>query len=191
MIDQCDPSIVAWSSNGDSFTIKDTHALEKEVLPKYFNHSKFSSFIRQLNFYGFQKMRSDPDLQMRTEAVRFRHEFFRRGEPQLLHRISRATAKMPDETSNEQVDALKQELASLQQKLDDSTHQMEKNLVEARQAIERSYLIRIQKLEEALGELIGSLLLQKTLPTQTQSSLVFSGLNHSINPIFMGKQTTI
>lgn len=91
-ITECDPSISCWSNGGQSFTIKDKDAFEQEVLSKYFkNHSKWDTFIRQLNFYGFQKSRSDPDLQLNSKVVRYSHEFFKQGKPELLYQIQRTT----------------------------------------------------------------------------------------------------
>src|SRR3546814_770365 len=43
-------------ADGDSFTIVDPKLLEAEVLPKYFRHSRYSSLVRQLNFYSFKKI---------------------------------------------------------------------------------------------------------------------------------------
>lgn len=52
MIDTCDPSICCWSPDGDMFVIKDQDRFAAEIIPQYFDHNKFSSFARQLNFYG-------------------------------------------------------------------------------------------------------------------------------------------
>lgn len=44
-------SIISWTSSNDSFTILDITQFSLHLLPKYFKHSNFSSFMRQLNIY--------------------------------------------------------------------------------------------------------------------------------------------
>merc|ERR1719273_2816397 len=57
MINTCDESIAQWSSDGSSFIIKNPERLSNTIIPQYFNHSNFQSFVRQLNVYGFTKIR--------------------------------------------------------------------------------------------------------------------------------------
>lgn len=51
--DEMNSSIIEWKDN--NIYVYDPHAMCEEVLPKYFRHSKYSSFQRQLNYFGFRK----------------------------------------------------------------------------------------------------------------------------------------
>lgn len=43
--------VVSWSEGHNSFIVWDCHSFATTVLPRYFKHDNFSSFIRQLNTY--------------------------------------------------------------------------------------------------------------------------------------------
>lgn len=55
--DRSHMDVLAWTSSGDSFAIKNISKFTDEILPIYFKHRNFASFIRQLNMYGFRKIR--------------------------------------------------------------------------------------------------------------------------------------
>ncbi|KAF8734084.1 heat shock factor, partial [Rhizoctonia solani] len=85
--------LVRWSEEGDSFYIPSHERLSKELLPRFFKHGNFSSFVRQLNMYGFHKV---PHLQQgvlqnstETELWQFQNPHFQRGQPDLLCLITR------------------------------------------------------------------------------------------------------
>ena len=49
--DDSTDSLISWSQTNDSFIIWDSSDFSLRLLPQYFKHSNFSSFIRQLNIY--------------------------------------------------------------------------------------------------------------------------------------------
>jgi len=77
---------VAWSGTGDSIIVINPSLFATQVLPRYFKHSNFASFVRQLNLYGFHKTSQEP------ETCEFAHPMFRQGNEHLFKDIKRKVA---------------------------------------------------------------------------------------------------
>ncbi len=53
--------VVAWTPTGNAFIVRKRDDFMKEILPRYFRQTKFKSFVRQLNLWGFTFIDQGPD----------------------------------------------------------------------------------------------------------------------------------
>lgn len=75
--------IISFTPDGTAFKINDREAFIEVESPKHFRHTHITSFVRQLNFYGFKRQPKGPN------RGGFAHPFFLRGHPELLVKIEK------------------------------------------------------------------------------------------------------
>lgn len=98
IVNECKSGAIRWSLNGNTILL-DYKKFQEQYLDagnSIFKTKNITSFIRQLNLYGFRKVTShnrDPICNSHNPDVHeFLHENFRTGRPDLLSRVYRKTA---------------------------------------------------------------------------------------------------
>ena len=74
--------VVGWLPHGRGFIIYKKKKFAVEVLPVHFKHSKFTSFTRKLNRWGFSRVTRGP------ETGAYYHKFFQRNDLRLCMQMS-------------------------------------------------------------------------------------------------------
>jgi len=138
------------------FVVKDPDTFATQVIPQYFDHNKFSSFARQLNFYGFRKMQSKPIRNSDFDAgtakhVTFFNENFKRGRCDLLKNIQRSTRGGGATTTQDhqrEVQNLKEQVSTLEQQIQNMSSQFEERM----RRLELDMLSRMEQMMLAMQQ---------------------------------------
>ena len=76
---------IEWDETGTQVIIKDGNTLATKWMQPYgYRSNQYSSFQRQLNYFGFAKISSDPYMV-------YQHDLFQRDKPELTQNLKRKT----------------------------------------------------------------------------------------------------
>ncbi|KAK9460645.1 uncharacterized protein V1516DRAFT_625905, partial [Lipomyces oligophaga] len=116
--DPANAAHINWMPDGSSFQVVGREQFERTVLPRYFKHSNFSSFVRQLNMYGWHKVQDVTAGAMLSgeETWQFKSPNFIRGREDLLDNIVRNRgSKGSDDEDEPDIHQVVEEVENLRQ----------------------------------------------------------------------------
>jgi len=88
--DKTNEKIIHWDNEGKYFIIENIYDFIEKILPKYYNHNNYASFVRQLNKYNFHKLKTSMDENS------FQNNQFIKGQKDLISNILRKKKRKRD-----------------------------------------------------------------------------------------------
>ncbi|KAF8637488.1 hypothetical protein AX17_002792 [Amanita inopinata Kibby_2008] len=137
---------ISWTELGTSFVVSNVGEFSRSILGAHFKHNNFSSFVRQLNMYGFHKINRTPRAQRTStdaQTWEFSHHKFLRGRPDLLDEIKRKALE-PDPGLKHRIELPGEVAAQLGAMRDENRRMWEQLTMERR---------RVEKLVGVVGRL--------------------------------------
>ncbi|CAD8108358.1 unnamed protein product [Paramecium primaurelia] len=161
ILDNTNQDIVQWSDQG--FFISSVQSFKTNLLPQYFKHNKYTSFLRQLNKYGFQIKEKQKD------SVKFIHKIINQDKRE-LKKQSLIQKQENNLNIRDEIIDMRQELIKLQKQQTILKQQMEAS-------------------KKLMGHLINSMSRFINVTTSTIeyskafSSLILSNLSKAVNNV--------
>ncbi|SGZ55239.1 CIC11C00000001650 [Sungouiella intermedia] len=102
--DPANHDYIRWTDDGEAFVVVHREEFMKLILPNYFKHNNFASFVRQLNMYGWHKVQDVTSGTMKEgsnldDAFQFKNPDFIRGREDLLDNIVRNKSNLEEDNS--------------------------------------------------------------------------------------------
>ncbi|KAK2467369.1 hypothetical protein APHAL10511_000604 [Amanita phalloides] len=148
---------ISWTDLGTSFVVSNVGEFSRSILGSHFKHNNFSSFVRQLNMYGFHKINRTPRAQRTStdaQTWEFSHHKFLRGRPDLLDEIKRKALE-PDPGMKHRIE-LPGEVAAQLNSLRDENRRMWEQLAAERRRAEKLVSL-LGRLWDVVGKSLGGL----------------------------------
>ncbi|OMJ82418.1 hypothetical protein SteCoe_16894 [Stentor coeruleus] len=142
-------NIIKWTNQGKAFEIIYLPAFMNEILPTYFKHKNFSSFIRQLNMYDFHKQPG--------ESYIFNHPLFTSENPEQMLQIKRKNSSCQNSKNpNEEIIVKIRKLRENNGNLENTVEKLENMYSEVTSfnQVLISHLLKCQDREQYLEELL-------------------------------------
>ena len=90
--------IISWLPHGRSWRVLQPKVFAQQIIPLHFRHNRISSFMRQVNGWGFRRISQGVDVNS------YYHEYFLRGSPHLclkMRRLGKNETAKSSEGSND------------------------------------------------------------------------------------------
>lgn len=138
--------IIRWNNEGDGIIISDLIKLSKIILPKYYKHQNYASFVRQLNMYGFHKAKEET----KNDELEYKSDRF--NKKCTKEEIKRITRKKKEESPIDKEEIKNLFSANQYSTKEKEENDMNKGLNYLLMLIDRNFQ-RQQKLQEEVLEL--------------------------------------
>jgi hypothetical protein len=144
---------IGFNAEGDCLEIRNHRLLGSDILPKYYKHKNVSSFVRQLNNYGF-KTTPTPN---NSETIQcFYHENFKRGRLDLLGAVTRRGASKGEKdvkTMQLEIDSLRRREAEQRNRAKELEERNRQLIMENNELVEENKRLKVNwnSMRESMG----------------------------------------